>query len=122
MPGTRPKLLGLTTDEIENSARLPLPIGERVGVRGQRISTTQALAPSPGRFAADPGSSPGQALSPLGRGLPPGERSRSGARPGGGASRTASPPLLTSEVAPASTEGLSSGRLACGVRKFEDLH
>src|SRR5712691_3934094 len=42
-----PMLSGLGTDEVENSARLPLPIGERVGVRGQRVSTTRIIPPHP---------------------------------------------------------------------------
>jgi hypothetical protein len=50
----------------------------------------QTYDPHPA-LRADPGSSPGQALPLLGGGLPPGERSRSGARPGGGASGTREP-------------------------------
>ena len=40
-------LSGFSTDKVENSARLPLPIGERVGVRGQRVTTTQTFPPHP---------------------------------------------------------------------------
>src|SRR5437016_1908056 len=36
MVGLVPMLSGLSSDEIEYSARLPLPIGERVGVRGPK--------------------------------------------------------------------------------------
>ncbi len=61
-------LSGMGTDEIENSARLPLPVGERVGVRGQKGLNNTDTYPL---------------TRPLrGRPLPAGER--------GGASRTAS--------------------------------
>ena len=40
-----PMLSGLGTDEVENSARLPPPIGERVGVRGQRVSINADILP-----------------------------------------------------------------------------
>jgi hypothetical protein len=47
-PGTVP--LGLGTDSAANAARLPLPIGERVGVRGQEPAENLGLpqAPPPG--------------------------------------------------------------------------
>ena len=66
MPGLDPMLSGSSTDEIENSARLPLPLRERVGVRGLEPNR-ESGSPSPGRVAGD--------HSPMGR---------------GGASRTAS--------------------------------
>src|SRR5712691_5079169 len=65
-------------------------VGRQRSYRGEddAISFSVSIAtwdPHPA-LRADPGSSPGQALPLSGGGLPPGERSRSGARPGGGAS------------------------------------